>query len=132
MTKVVSVVAGVLRKDNQILLTSRPKSKPYANYWEFPGGKIEQAESIFEALIRELQEELGIVVKREDCRHLTTFVQHYTEKDINLTVIEVSNWSGTPIPCEEQELYFHNLGEVLDKTPLLPTTQKILNLLERK
>jgi 8-oxo-dGTP diphosphatase len=132
LTKVVFVVAGVLRKNNQILLTSRPKSKHYADYWEFPGGKIEPAESVMEALIRELKEELDILVKEEDCRRLTAFVQHYTEKDINLTVIEVNNWSGTLSPCEAQELYFYNLGEVLDKAPLLPTTQKILNLLEKK
>lgn len=123
------MVAGVLRKGTQILLTSRPKSKSYADYWEFPGGKIEAGESILSALIRELNEELAIIVKEEDCKHLTTILQHYSEKDINLTVIEVSNWVGVPAPCEKQELYFYNLGEILDKSPLLPTTEKILDLI---
>lgn len=132
VTRIVHVVAGVLRQNNQVLLTSRPLSKSYAGCWEFPGGKVELGESIIEALIRELKEEIGIKVLSCDCKIITTLLQEYSDKSINLEVIEVSNWTGTPIPCEEQELYFYNLGEVLNKSPLLPTTQRILDLLEKK
>ena len=54
----VQVAVGVVRDaDGRILMTSRPSPKVYAGWWEFPGGKIEENESPFEALQRELQEE---------------------------------------------------------------------------
>jgi len=60
----VQVAVGVLiREDGAFLLTSRPSGKPYAGYWEFPGGKVEPGESSYQALCRELQEELGVEVK---------------------------------------------------------------------
>lgn len=130
--KIVNVAVGVLRTGNQVLITSRPYPKSYSGYWEFPGGKIEENESIFEALIRELNEELGVIVKAKDCRFLTTILQHYEDKDINLSIVEVNKWSGELTSCEEQELHFHLLGEECQKSPLLPTTNKIFAILEHK
>ena len=64
MSKIVEVAAAVmLRVDGtEFLLAQRPEGKVYAGYWEFPGGKVEPGESVRDALIRELQEELGITV----------------------------------------------------------------------
>jgi 8-oxo-dGTP diphosphatase len=60
---VVDVAVGVLiRPGGDFLLTSRPAGKVYAGYWEFPGGKLEPGETVEQALQRELQEELGIVI----------------------------------------------------------------------
>jgi 8-oxo-dGTP diphosphatase len=65
----VDVAVGVLlRPDGTFLLTSRPMGKPYAGYWEFPGGKLEVGETVEQALARELHEELGIVTGDEDPR----------------------------------------------------------------
>ncbi len=59
----VEVAVGVLiDRDGRFLLTSRPEGKPYAGYWEFPGGKLEAGETVEEALRRELHEELGITI----------------------------------------------------------------------
>ena len=56
---VTEVAAGILLDSGgRYLLGQRPEGKPYAGYWEVPGGKIEQGESVFEALKRELHEEL--------------------------------------------------------------------------
>ena len=61
--QVVDVAVGVLvRADGDFLLTSRPPGKVYEGYWEFPGGKLEQGESVEEALRRELHEEIGIII----------------------------------------------------------------------
>ena len=59
--KVVDVAVGVLiREDGRVLLASRPEGKPWAGYWEFPGGKLEDGETVHQALVRELDEELGV------------------------------------------------------------------------
>lgn len=62
------VVAVAFDKDGRFLMTSRPEGKVYAGYWEFPGGKVEAGESLEEALIREMKEELGVQVT--DCREV--------------------------------------------------------------
>ena len=61
--KIVDVAVGVLiREDGRVLLASRPAGKPYAGYWEFPGGKLEEGETVHAALVRELKEELDIAL----------------------------------------------------------------------
>lgn len=60
------VVAVAFDKDGRFLMTSRPEGKVYAGYWEFPGGKVEAGETLEEALVREMKEELGVQVT--DCR----------------------------------------------------------------
>ncbi|MFP5406619.1 MAG: NUDIX domain-containing protein, partial [Gammaproteobacteria bacterium] len=61
----VDVAVGVvLRPDGAVLFGQRPAGKPYAGWWEFPGGKLEPGETAHDALVRELAEELGIVVRR--------------------------------------------------------------------
>ena len=53
---IVEVAVGVLiREDGRMLLSSRPEGKPYAGYWEFPGGKLEKGETVHQALARELK-----------------------------------------------------------------------------
>lgn len=56
------VTASILIKDNSILIAKRKAGERLANFWEFPGGKIEDGESPEECLKRELKEELGIEV----------------------------------------------------------------------
>ncbi len=57
-----AVVAAVIVKNGKILITQRPKGKKQENFWEFPGGKIEPGEAPHTALLRELSEELDIII----------------------------------------------------------------------
>lgn len=59
----VRVAAAVMRRGDRVLLTRRPPGGPLGLQWEFPGGKIEGGESVEEALVRELREELGVTVQ---------------------------------------------------------------------
>ena len=54
------VVAAVIRRGGQVLLTQRPPGGPLGLLWEFPGGKVERGETVAQALARELHEELGV------------------------------------------------------------------------
>ncbi len=87
------VVGAVLIRNNRVILTKRSLNcKHYPNFYEFPGGKVETDESLKQALIRELNEELSIQV---DNYNLISFPNNQVETEkIILTLFIISNWSG--------------------------------------
>jgi 8-oxo-dGTP diphosphatase len=88
-----TVVAGVLNRDNGILICQRKEDQPHALKWEFPGGKVESGESPEQALVRELREELGI--ESTVGRELMRYEFAYPGKNpILLIFLEVSDWTG--------------------------------------
>jgi 8-oxo-dGTP diphosphatase len=126
--KVVDVVASVLvLPDGRFLLARRPEGKPYAGYWEFPGGKVEPGESLLQALTRELHEELGIEV---ECAH-PWLVRHfdYAHASVKLHFFRVFSWRGEPHGREGQVLSWQAPGDVAVE-PLLPANGPILRALE--
>ncbi|NMG73570.1 Nudix family hydrolase [Aromatoleum diolicum] len=93
MTKRVDVAAGVItRTDGRFLLGQRAPGTFYAGYWEFPGGKVEPGESPADALIRELDEELGIRVRK--VRPWLTREHVYEHAHVRLHFFDVAEWEG--------------------------------------
>ncbi|AXK38308.1 Nudix family hydrolase [Crenobacter cavernae] len=128
MSKIVDVVAGTLiAADGRFLLGSRPEGKPYAGYWEFPGGKIEPGETPFEALRREFHEELGIDVKA--ATPWLTKVHVYEHATVRLRFYRVWNWTGEFEMREGQTIAWQVPGE-LTVGPMLPANGAILKALE--
>jgi len=124
---ITEVAAAVLTQpDGRVLLAQRPPGKPYAGYWEFPGGKVEAGESLAAALARELHEELGIVVS-QSCRWITR-VFEYPHATVRLNFFRVFEWQGTPHPHEGQ-LFSWQLPDAVEVTPLLPANFPILKAL---
>lgn len=102
-TVLVSAVA-LIDRDGRVLLAQRPEGKSMAGLWEFPGGKIEVGETPEVALIRELQEELGIDTW-ESCLAPLTFASHtYDDFHLLMPLFACRKWSGTPIAKEGQTL----------------------------
>jgi 8-oxo-dGTP diphosphatase len=90
--------------DGRVLLAQRPEGKPMAGLWEFPGGKVETGETPEQTLIRELEEELGIVVK-EACLAPLTFASHsYPDFHLLMPLYVCRRWDGTVIAREGQKL----------------------------
>ncbi len=104
-TKTVLVAAcALVDADGRVLLAQRPQGKPMAGLWEFPGGKIESGERPEQTLIRELKEELGIVV-REDCLAPLTFASHaYPDFHLLMPLYVCRRWEGTVTAREGQQL----------------------------
>jgi 8-oxo-dGTP diphosphatase len=103
--KIVLVAAcALVDPDGRVLLAQRPQGKPMAGLWEFPGGKVETGERPEETLIRELEEELGIVVK-EACLAPLTFASHtYPEFHLLMPLYVCRVWDGTVTAKEGQGL----------------------------
>src|SRR5690242_10892707 len=101
---VLVTAVALIDADGRVLLAQRPAGKPMAGLWEFPGGKVEQGERPEDSLIRELKEELGIVV-REACLAPLTFASHaYPEFHLLMPLYVCRRWDGTVTPREGQRL----------------------------
>jgi 8-oxo-dGTP diphosphatase len=126
---VTEVAAGILLDaEGRYLLGQRPEGKPYAGYWEVPGGKIEKGETVFEALKRELQEELGIDIQSSE--ELTVLEHDYPHAYVRLHVSIIRDWTGTPKGCENQSLSWELLAaEKPSVEPLLPAAWPMLERL---
>lgn len=102
-TVLVSAVA-LIDRDGRVLLAQRPEGKSMAGLWEFPGGKIEDGETPEAALIRELEEELGINTWAS-CLAPLTFASHsYESFHLLMPLFACRKWEGTPIAKEGQTL----------------------------
>jgi 8-oxo-dGTP diphosphatase len=99
----VSAVA-LIDADGRVLLAQRPEGKSMAGLWEFPGGKVEADETPEAALIRELQEELGIDTW-QSCLAPLTFASHsYEEFHLLMPLFACRKWQGIPQSREGQRL----------------------------
>ncbi len=99
----VHVVVGVIINiDNQILIAKRANHQHQGDKWEFPGGKVEKAETPQQALQRELKEELGIDI--QSAKQFTKIKHQYSDKAVLLDVYEVRDWKGEAQSREGQPL----------------------------
>ena len=120
----VHVVAGVLSDARgRILLARRTEGRDLAGAWEFPGGKLERGESPFQALDRELFEELGIRIHAME--PLIAVPQAYRDKRIVLDVYKVSKFSGKPRGREQQALAW-SPPEKLRTYPMPPADRPVV------
>ena len=122
------VAVGVLiRSDGQFLLTTRPPGKAYAGHWEFPGGKVETGETVEQALVRELHEELGI--------HATCIqpwrqqVVDYPHALVRLHFCHVTAWHGELVMREGQQFAWETLP--VSVQPLLAGTLPVLEWMKK-
>ncbi|MFV8441853.1 8-oxo-dGTP diphosphatase MutT [Flavobacterium sp. LB2P44] len=92
LKKTYQVTAAIIRKGSKILIARRALSKHLGGFWEFPGGKIEEGETAQECLKRELEEELGIIVRVG--KFFMQNEHHYDDKIILLKAYDCEHISG--------------------------------------
>lgn len=110
-------VGIVFRKDGAVLIGQRLQGKPYAGWWEFPGGKFEPGEDAAQALARELNEELGIRVL--ESRPWVVREHVYEHAHVRLHFRRVVQWAGEVRSCEGQAFVWQQPAAI-DVAPLLP------------
>ncbi|WP_088011247.1 8-oxo-dGTP diphosphatase MutT [Gottfriedia acidiceleris] len=128
MKKQIKVVGAVIRNNqNQILCALRSPEMSMANYWEFPGGKIEKDERPEEALVREIREEIGCEISVS--KLVEDIIHEYPEIIVNLITYEAKIKSGTPVANEHAELEWKKITDLkeLEWAPAdLPTVEKLI------
>ncbi len=110
MKKVVQVAVGVIYQNGVFFLTKRAENVHQGNKWEFPGGKVEEDETVAQALARELKEEVAIEVLA--CQPLMTIEHDYGDKKVCLEVFVVDNYIGEASAQEGQQQGWFDLAEL--------------------
>lgn len=128
MSQTVHVAVGVIiavneHQQTQYFLTKRLKHSHQGGKWEFPGGKVENNETVAQALARELNEEVAIEVL--SCLPLIVINHDYGDKKVCLEVFVVDNYNGQPSAQEGQEQGWFFLEE-LKKLDFPKANQKII------
>lgn len=121
--KQVEVAAAVIeREDGTFLLGRRPPGTVYEGWWEFPGGKVEQGETAHAALLRELEEELGIRVTA--ARPWIMREHEYAHADVRLHFFRVTGWEGELRDLQHDQLSWQR-ADAVTVAPVLPANAPV-------
>ncbi len=122
MTPPIDVAVGVLiRDDGAFLLAQRPPGKPMAGWWEFPGGKLEAGESVFHALARELDEELGLTLRTAQpwAQRVVVYPHATVRLHFWRSFGDGRGWTGTPRSNEGQAFRWERIDALTTEPWLL-------------
>ena len=104
------VALALIDQSGRVLMQRRPASRQHGGLWEFPGGKLETGESAVIGLIREIEEELGLVLAEPKLSWLAAAQDHSAGIVINLYTCRW--WTGNPGCLDGQEIGWFALGEL--------------------
>ena len=122
---VLVAACALIDTDGRVLIAERPPGKPMAGLWEFPGGKVDADERPEQSLIRELKEELGIVV-REECLAPLSFASHsYPDFHLLMPLYVCRRWEGIVAAQEQQRLRWVR-PEALRNYPMPPADEPLI------
>jgi 8-oxo-dGTP diphosphatase len=123
------VAAGILRDPaGRILIAERVGGGPFQGMWEFPGGKITADESAADALERELEEELGIVLLETE--HFMYLEHDYPDRSVFIDFFLVRGWENEPEGLEGQRLLWVQASALADHD-LLPADVPVIEALQQ-
>jgi len=123
---------ALIDAEGRVLITRRPAGKSMAGLWEFPGGKVEPGERPEQTVIREMQEELGVVIE-EAALQPSVFASHdYPSFHLLMPLFLCRSWQGAPQPHEGQAIAWARPADLAQYSmppadlPLIPLLQKLL------
>jgi 8-oxo-dGTP diphosphatase len=123
------VAAALIDADGRVLVQQRPPGKAMAGLWEFPGGKIEAGETPEAALIRELDEELGISVAAACLAPATFASEALGERHLILLLYICRKWTGLPRAIDATAIKWVRVADLYD-LPMPPADRPLIGLLD--
>ena len=129
MKKLIKVVGAIIENENnEILCALRSSQMLLPNFWEFPGGKVEENEDLATAIVREIREELKCIIQANELFHDHT--HEYEEIKVNLITIKCKLIVGTPIATEHAKLIWlskENLRSLQWAPADIPAVEQLIN-----
>ncbi len=128
----VVVAIALVDGEGRVLLQQRAPGRSMAGLWEFPGGKVEPGELPEAALIREIEEELGIAIDQADIAPATFASAPLGERHLLLLLYICRTWRGTPQPLDATALQWVRPAEMRAiamppaDIPLIPLLEALL------
>ena len=116
-------------KKSEILINSRIKKNYLKSYWEFPGGKVKNGENFYDAIKRELFEELSIDIINPVHFYFTKY--SYSKFNLIMHIFKIEKWYGDIISVDGEQLKWVN-RMMLKKSKLLHGNTEIVQLLNKK
>jgi A/G-specific adenine glycosylase len=124
-----TIAAAVIQDQDKVLLGLRPETDLLGGLWEFPGGKVEEGETLLQALKREIEEELAVAVKPGE--EIGVYPHAYTHFRITLHAFETNLQSGEPQPLDHDQVEWVRIDQ-LDKYPMGKVDRLIAEELQRR
>lgn len=128
LTLTIVVALAITRSDGRILLQKRPKGKAMAGLWEFPGGKVEAGEAPEAALVREIDEELGVKVSVSEMQPITFATAEVSSGEILLLLYRANRWQGELRALHAEALQWVTLEE-MRQLPMPPADAPFIDAL---
>ena len=122
-------VAVITNAEGKILIDRRKAEGEMGGLWEFPGGKIEQGETVEECIKREIKEELNIEISVGD--RLTTIIHDYQSFKVTLYVHFCQYIGGNPQPIECEEIHWVDIS-IMDRYQFPQANAKIISFLQKR
>ena len=135
-TVMIVVALALISSDGKVLMQQRPRNKAHGGLWEFPGGKLEPGETPEQAIVREIDEELGVSVEATDLSPLSFAGERpgSGKRPVLLLLYTASHWQGAPQALEAgTQVFWASVDELLalPMPPLdVPLAQTLIPLLE--
>lgn len=129
--KIIMVSSVVLvDDDNNILLGKRPEGKPMSGFFEFPGGKMRMNENPVDCAIREIKEELKIIIKKSDLMPINFFIHDYDDFSVIIFLFVCGKWTKEIENHHYKEIKWQSL-ETIESLNILEANRKMIKYIKK-